>query len=411
MLPGPVELEILFIDMDAYFASVEQMDDPSLRGRPVAVTPVLAPTGCCIASSYEARAAGVRTGCSVRMARRLCPRIRIIKARPDRYIAVHHAFLAAIDTVIPVSEIESVDECWCRLMANERSPGRVGAITRGIKAAIRQRVGTLTCSIGVAPNRLLAKVAGGLNKPDGITILPRSSLPGPLLELGLTDLPGIARGVNRRLRAGGIHTVADLYARSARQLRDAWGSVLGEYWWHWLRGDRLAGPRGHRRTVGHQHVLAPAYRAPERARGVGVRLLAKAAQRMRSLDFVATRLSLWVQVEGGGSWGDWAPVPRTDDTAQLQRTMRDLWRSAPGGRILQVGVRLEGLEPVDAQLPLFPDERDRRSLMRAIDLINRRNGADAVYLGSMHHERKTAPRRIPFGQPPDLDLPDFDTTD
>jgi len=408
MPPRLPELEILFIDMDAYFASVEQMDDPSLRGRPVAVTPVLAPTGCCIACSYQARSAGVKTGCSVRQAQQRCPQIAIVKARPDRYIAVHHALLAAIDTVIPVSEIESVDECWCRLMVNERSPGQLDAITAGIKAAIRARVGTLTCSIGVAPNRLLAKVAGAMRKPDGVTILPRSSLPGPLLDLALTDLPGIAKGVNRRLRAVGIHSVADLYARSAEQLRDAWGSVLGVYWWHWLRGDQLPGPKGHRRTVGHQHVLAPAYRAPQRARGVSVRLLAKAAQRMRSLGFVATRLSLWVQPIDSPSWSDWAPVPRTDDTAQLGRTMFDLWRGAPDGRVLQVGVRLEGLEPVGAQLPLFPGEQARRDLMQTIDRINQRSGADAVYLGSMHHERKTAPRRIPFGQPPDLGLPDFD---
>ncbi len=408
MIPKPIELEILFVDMDAYFASVEQMDRPELRERPIAVTPVLAPTGCCIATSYEARAAGVRTGCGVREAQRLCPEIRVVKARPDRYITVHHQILSAIDRVIPVVQVESVDECWCRLFANERSPAAVDRLVAGIKSAIGLRIGPITCSVGVASNRLIAKTAAGMCKPDVVMSIRRTELPGPLRELGLTDLPGISKGINRRLRRAGIHTINDLYNRSAEELRGAWGSVLGVYWWHWIRGDQLPGPKTHRRTVGHQHVLAPEFRANNRARGVSLRLLSKAAQRMRSLGYVATRLSLWLQCVGGASWGDWTPVARTDDTAELHVELLKLWRDAPAGNVLQVGVRLEGLVLADVQLPLFGAERSRRSLMAVMDQINRRGGADTIYLAAMHHERKTAPRRIPFGAPPDLDLPDVD---
>lgn len=402
------EFEVLFIDMDAYFASCEQMDRPELRGRPVGVTPVLAESGCCIATSYEARAVGVKTGCRVREARVLCPGIEIVQARPDRYIALHHQILAAIDTVIPVAEVESVDECRCGLMSNERSVERVREIAAGIKRAIAVRVGSVTCSIGAGPNRLLAKIAAGLHKPDGLTLLPRSGLPGELLGLGLTDLPGISKGINRRLRAAGIGTVDELYERSAEQLRAAWGSVLGVYWWHWLRGEQLPGPKTHRRTVGHQHVLPPEFRTRDKAGEVSVRLLSKAAQRMRSLGYVATRLSLSVRPLSGGSWYDWTPVGGTDDTADLLESLRALWRDAPRGDLLQVGVRLEGLEAAGNQLPLFGRERDRRALMQAVDTINLRGGADTIYLGSMHAARRTAPRRIPFGKPPDLSLPDFD---
>lgn len=415
MLAEQPELEVLFVDMDAYFASVEQMDDPSLRGKPIAVTPVMAASGCCIASSYEARRHGVKTGCRVSDARKLCPEIRVVPARPDRYIAVHHDILAAIDTVLPVSEVESVDECWGRLLRNERSPDTAEAIGMGIKAAIAEGVGPITCSIGVAPNRLLAKVTAGMRKPNGLTILARSELPGPLLDLDLTDFPGIHTGINRRLRAAGITSVAELMQRTAPQLRDAWGSVLGVYWWHWMRGDHLPGPKGHRRTVGHQHVLGPEYRSPERARGVALRLLAKAAQRMRALRYVATRISLSVGLEGGGGYSDWSPLVATNDTIELNEKLGELWNDAlrrgmipENARVLQVGVRLEGLEPESAQLPLFACDQKRRSLMEAIDAINRRQGGDTVYLGAMHGERKTAPRRIPFGKPPDLALPDHD---
>ncbi|MCB9837732.1 MAG: DUF4113 domain-containing protein [Phycisphaeraceae bacterium] len=411
MQAAPPELEVLFIDMNAYFASVEQMDHPEHRGRPLAVTPVLAPTGCCIACSYEARAFGVKTGCCVRDAKRACKDIAIVRARPDRYVRVHHQILDAIDSVVPVTQVDSIDECWTRLLSNERPLEIARGLALGVKAAIRERVGPLTCSIGIAPNRLIAKTASDMRKPDGLTIIPRSSLPGILTGLSLTDFPGISKGVNRRLRAAGIHTVEDLYARTPEQLRRAWGSVLGVYWWHWLRGDRAEGPATRRRTVGHQHVLAPQFRTTERARGVSLRLLSKAAQRMRSLDYVATRLSLWLELCNDRPWRDWAPVARTNDTIELNRVLLTLWKDAPGGAVLQVGVRLEDLEPIDTQLPLFPEERARRSLMEAIDRINRKGGADTIYLASMHHERKTAPRRIPFGAPPDLNLPDSDGSD
>ena len=150
---------------------------------------------------------------------------------------------------------------------------------------------------------------------------------------------------------------------------------------------------------------------------MALRLLARATQRMRSLEYFATLLSLHVRFarageHGGGGWGDWSPVARTDDTAELNRALGVMWDQmlacSPGTGMLQVGVRLEGLEPVGTQMPLFEGERNRRALMRAVDAINRRGGANTVYLGSMHGERKTAPRRIPFGAPPDASLPDSD---
>ncbi len=412
-MPKPVakpqpDLRILFVDMNAFFASVEKMDDPDLHDRPVVVTPIDAPTGCCIACSYEARAQGVRTGCMVREAKKLIPDVVVARARPDRYLQVHHQILDAVDTVIPVSEVMSIDEFWCELMLNERPRAAVDRIAASIKAAIWSRVGRITCSIGVASNTLLAKVAAGMNKPDGYTVIPRSTLPTPLLDLGLTDLPGISKGIKRRLRTAGILTVPELFARTPNELRDAWGSVLGVYWWHWLRGDELPGPKGHRRTVGHQHVLAPDQRSWPNARGVALRLLAKATQRMRSLDYVATRLSLDIRYRDGSSMFDWSPAPRTNDTADLNSILGVMWSQAQPGTVLQVGVRLEGLEPIDTQIPLFEHERQRRDLMRAIDEINQRGGADTIYLGSMHDQRRTAPRRIPFGKPPDPSLPDDD---
>jgi len=411
------QIEVLFIDMDAFFASCEQLDHPELAGKPVGVTPVLAPSGCCIATSYAARAKGVKTGCRVSEAQRLCPEIEIVAARPYRYIQLHHQIMAAIDTVLPVSSVDSIDECWIQLLGDEREPARAEQLARDIKRAVHRDVGPIGCSVGIAPNRLLAKVAASYRKPDNLMTILRRELPGPLLTLEPTDLPGINKGIRRRLRVHGIHTVEDLYRATRPDLKKAWGSVLGEYWWHWLRGDHARLPSTRRRTVGHQHVLAPEFRTGDHPLGVAHRLMAKAAQRLRSLGYVATRVSVSLALaddarggSGGGRWSDWSPVDATSDTMVLSGVMRDLWKSAPRGSVLQVGVRLEGLQPEQAQMSLFSQVDPRPELMRAIDRINDTYGSDTVYLAPMHHERKSAPRRIPFGPPPSLDLPDIDHT-
>lgn len=411
------ELEVLFVDMDAFFASVEQMDHPPLRARPVGVTPTPGPTGCCIATSYEARARGVKTGCRVGEAERLCPGIVIRRSRPDRYIEIHHAILGAIGRCVPVTRVESVDECWALLMENERPRERAETIALAIKEQIRQDIGPLSCSVGVGPNRLIAKIAAGMNKPDGLTVIERSRLPGALLRLELTDIPGIARGISARLAAHGITGVQDLYARSLSELRSAWGSVLGEYWYHWIRGERIDTPATRTRSVGHQHVLAPKFRDPERARAVGVRLVAKAAQRMRSMDRRTRRLSLGVRFADGQHWGAWTPIDATSDTIALTHAYFALWDRCPKGRVFAVSVTLEGLEREGVQLLLpypstpIPSSHARSDLMHAIDVANRKHGHDAVYLGSMHHARDSAPRRIPFAWIPDLALPDIEERD
>ncbi|MEM9065057.1 MAG: DNA polymerase [Planctomycetota bacterium] len=419
-MPSPAtrpEITTLFVDMDAFFASCEQMDHPHLRGLPVAVTPTPADSGCCIATSYEARARGVRTGCRVKDARDLCPGIEVIRARPDRYIQIHHEILAAIDTAVPVGEVLSIDECACDLLSNERDEPVAVAIGHAIKDAIAERIGTITCSVGLAPNRLLAKVAAGSNKPDGLTVIRRSDLPDAITHLALTDLPGISKGIARRLRAAGITTMGQLYARTESELRAAWGSVLGAYWHMWIRGEHADGPPTRTRTCGHQHVLAPKHRGIDSARGVAERLLGKAAQRMRTMAMTAgaLRLGVWALDRGPGQrsrFSDWTPAAGTDDTRALRPILFGLWDAMVAElspeRIIQVSVRLEDLRPAGCQLPLFEGERQGRALMRAIDEASRRYGVDAVFPGSMFDQRKTAPRRIPFGKPPDLAIPDFD---
>ncbi|MDX2132747.1 MAG: DNA polymerase [Planctomycetota bacterium] len=419
-------LRVLYIDMNSYFASVEQHFRPELRGKPIAVVPVEADTTSCIAASYPAKAYGVRTGTKVGDAKRMCPGLILVRGRPDLYVRVHHEVLAAIDTVLPVHAVHSIDECSCRLVEAERSPGAAEAIGHRVKRAITTRVGEcLTSSVGVAPNRFLAKVAADLHKPDGLTILDDADIPARLLHLAITDLPGIGPKMRVRLDRAGVRTISDLYALDEAGLRRAWGSVVGAEWYYLLRGlpvnDPFDGPRP-RRTIGHSHVLGPDSRDEHRARQVGVRLLTKVGQRARHLGYVAEWLTLSLRYlrsredrlhapDSGPPerWHDRASLAGAADAEALLRAFASMWARRPPGHLLQIGVTLHDLARREAATPsLFDAARRDGRLSSAIDRINQRFGADAVYPAAMHEARKSAPRRIAFGNIPDLGLPDLE---
>ena len=169
---GPC-LNWLFVDLNSYFASVEQEVRPELRGRPVAVVPMMADTTCCIAASYEAKAFGVKTGTIVADAKRMCPGIVLVEGRHELYVEYHHRIVEAVESCLPVTAVLSIDEMACRLMGRERPLLAALELGRKVKARIRERVGPmLRSSVGLATNRYLAKVASDMEKPDGLVALP-----------------------------------------------------------------------------------------------------------------------------------------------------------------------------------------------------------------------------------------------
>lgn len=162
----------LVADLNSYFASCEQQEDPDLRGKPVAVAPLLSNTTCAIAASYEAKAYGVKTGTNIGEARKMCPGLIIVPSRPKLYVEYHHRILDAIESCIPVEHVMSIDEVACMLDRSQQTAEAVRRLSREIKQAIRNQVGKcLTISIGAASNKLLAKLASDMQKPDGLTIL------------------------------------------------------------------------------------------------------------------------------------------------------------------------------------------------------------------------------------------------
>lgn len=402
-------LRYLYVDMNSFFASVEQQMRPELRGRPVAVVPVLADTTCCIAASYEAKAHGVRTGTRVGDARRLCPGLQVVEARPPLYVATHHRLIQAVESCLPVAAVCSIDELVCRLLGDEQQPEQALHRAARIRAAVRRDLGPyVRCSIGLGPNQLLAKVATDMQKPDGITMIRSEELPARLHALQLTDFPGIGPRMEQRLIRSGVATVEQLCRLSAAELGDIWKSrLLGQMWWRHLRGYDVPAAPTRRRTLGHSHVLAPSCRSAAAARAVLLRLLEKAAARLRFIGYWAGSLGVAVDFLNGGRWVQQRRIGLCQDTPTLIRAARQMWQHPPAGTPLRVGVVLSDLvQDRNAAGPLFQEDKKLLALSRAMDDINQKYGASSIYFGGTHGVRGQAPTRIAFTQIPNLDLAD-----
>ena len=258
------------------------------------MVPLVADTTCCIAASYEAKRYGVRTGTQVGEAKRLCPGIVLVEARHELYVEYHHRVVEAVESCLPVTSVMSIDEMACRLLGREQPLLAALELARDVKAAVRRKVGsTLRCSVGLATNRYLSKVASDMEKPDGLVALTPDLLHDALSALTPRDLPGVGARMEKRLHQAGIQTMEQLLALDREQLHTAWGGIGGEKLWHWLRGEDFGDPElEHAKSIGHSHVLSPEPRTPEGAYAVANKLLHKAAMRLRMQKLWAAGISL-----------------------------------------------------------------------------------------------------------------------
>ncbi len=402
-------LRYLFIDMNAYFASVEQHDNPRLRGRPIAVIPMEANTTCCLAASYTAKAYGIRTGTPVWQARQMCPELITVVARHERYVEIHKQIVRAVNRCIPVSKVMSIDEMACKLIGDECQPEKATAIARSIKYELRHSVGeVLTCSIGAGPNVMLAKVAGDMQKPDGLTILRPEEFPQSLYPLKITDFPGIGPRMEKRFHRYGITTTEQLLTLSANSLGTVWGSKIHGYrWYHLLRGEDVADIPTRRRTVGHSHMLPPWSRTREGSRAVMIRLIHKACARLRSLEHWAGQMDLGVKFVYGGRWSARVQLPPCQDTFNWLQAFSTAWEQCPPeedtGPVLQVWMTLSHLTPAVAITPsLFDEDRRATQLSHTMDKINRVFGKQSIRYGGLCGAEESAPLRIAFSHIPRL---------
>src|SRR6187397_50696 len=215
---------ILHIDMDAFYASVEQRDDPTLRGKPVAVGGSPTGRGVVAAASYEARAFGVKSAMPMSRAVRLCPHLSIVRPDFQKYRTASQAVFEIFRSVTPRVEPLSLDEAYLDVTENAWGLALGREVALRIKADIRERT-ALTASAGVAPNKFLAKIASGWKKPDGLTVIAPERVEPFLQQLPVDALWGVGPVTAKRLRARGIVRVVDVRAADAQLLRDAVGSL------------------------------------------------------------------------------------------------------------------------------------------------------------------------------------------
>lgn len=383
-------VEWLFLDLNSFFASCEQQDNPAWRGRPLIVVPAEnVETTCAIAASIEAKRLGIKTGTAVWEAKQKCPGLIIVAGGHRRYVEYHNQIMAAIESCLHVDHVMSIDECACRLLGDEQMIENAVRLAQKVKTTIRQQVGEcLTSSIGLAPNRFMAKVASNMQKPNGLTVLTRADLPQKILHLTPRDLPGIGPRMEQRLDRHGIFTMADLYAADVHMLRTIWNGIEGERMHQKLRGIEPYRPPSTPRVIGHEHVLEPALRNRAGLQAFAHHLLAKAAERLRGKNLACQRLGFYVKWQMPEK--KWTrsrceiSFHATSDTLHLIRILNsEIMAQLPPLKPFCVGVMLADFVPAGAvQGDLFTPTVTT-NLSPALDKLNDKYGRGTVYFGGV----------------------------
>ena len=389
---------ILHADLDAFYASVEQRDDPSLRGRPVIVG-----AGVVLAASYEAKAYGVRTAMGAAQARRFCPNAVVVAPRFAAYVEASRAVFACFDDITPLVEGLSIDEAFLDVGGLRRIAGPSPQIAVRLRALVRERVG-LAITVGVARTKFLAKVASGVAKPDGLLVVAPDAELAFLHPLPVERLWGVGRATAAKLRSRGITTVGEVAALSEAVLVSMLGQASGRHL-HALAHNRDPRPvqtGRRRRSIGSQHAIgrpAGARHAPDAVDAVLVSLVDRVTRRLRAANRVGRTVVLRLRFDDFSRVTRSHTLPRpTDRTDTVLDTARQLLAAA--GPLIRaqgltlVGVAVANLDDADAVQLILPFERRHRSgggtaLDAALDDVRARFGADAltraVLLGRHDH--------------------------
>jgi DNA polymerase IV len=397
MVDKNLPLRSLFLDLNSYFASVEQQLDPKLRNRPIAVVPTMADTTCVIAASYEAKKFGIKCGTLVGDAKRKCPEIVLMKGNHPAYVAYHHQVIDACRTVLPEDKVCSIDEMRFCLLATEGVPEVAIRLAHRMKTALLEQVGEcITASIGIAPNHFLSKLATDMQKPDGLVILQSQDLPERLFELKLTDFCGINRRMKARLNAAGLFSGKDLVLASRTDMVRAFGGVIGERFFYNLKGIPSNDDHETGKSLGHSHVLPPNLRTDNGCRDVLLRLLQKASARLRANSLWTTHMH--VNVHGmAKSWGVDTSLAPTQDSITMTERFLELWEQRHFERPLRVSVTFTGLlKPEQVTPSLFDPTVERSAFNGAVDKMNQRFGKHKIFLAGMEKAKDTADEKIAF---------------
>ncbi len=377
---------ILHVDMDAFFASVEQLDDPRLRGKPVLVGSDR-PRGVVAAASYEARKFGCHSAQPMVVAKRNCPHAIIVPVRFGRYRELSDQVFAIFDAFTPAVQPISIDEAFLDLTGTERLHGPPLQAARSIKGRIRDEL-HLCASIGVSHNKFLAKLASDMEKPDGLTVINPEDVDRILPALPVSRIWGIGPKSAKKLESIGVRTIGDLRAKSDGWLTRQFGADAEHYRQLSMGLDgREVTPDSQAKSIGQEETFVIDVNDPDAIRSVILTQIEQVSRRLRKHGLLAGTVTLKIR------FGEFKTITRsrtldasTNVTMQLWHAARGLfdeWAAADFKPIRLIGASVKSLVAGAGQLPLFADPQTQRqqNLDRAVDQINARLGKPAIRRG------------------------------
>lgn len=399
----------MHVDLNSCYAIIEQQANPLIRHKPVGVAAYDSPGGFIIASSYEAKRKGVSL-MRIREAREICPDIIILTPDPEKYFDAHRRFkevlLRYTSEVVP----KSVDEFVVNFAGSSaiRQGQSLTWVGKQIKRDIKKSLGEyVTVNIGIAPNRFLAKVAAGMDKPDGMDAVTASGIRNLYGQLDLMDLPGINYRYKARLNIAGIFTPLEFLDAPMHKLKkEVFKSIVGYYWYLRLRGYEVDGAKFATKSFGNDYAVSNKTSDREEISRLLMKLSEKTGRRLRKHDYQAQGVSLGIGFENHSWWGrssrSKSPLYSTQDIyLGIMRLFRQVEIPA---RVTHINIAVFDVLPASPrQLGLFDGSRlDTRSLAEASDKVNDRYGEFQLVPASMANMQNTIIKRVPFGSVRDI---------
>lgn len=398
---------IMHIDMNSYFASVEQQANPLLRGHPVGVCAYLSANGCIIASSIEAKNFGIKTGMRVGAAKKICSQLVLLANDPDKYRFVSRQIFSIFKKISDEVEIYSIDEAFIDLTGLVKDFSAARELARQIKETIKQQVGNyLNCSIGISYTRWLAKFASDISGPDGLTIIDQTDLPQLFKNRPLQQAWGIGQALARRLHLLGIDDLQKLQQSSSDFLKRNLG-WYGYYLWCHLNGltvDKVDQERNQiPKSIGHSYCLPKITADKGYLSGIMSKLVWRAASRLRLLKLQTGRISCGYScIDGQNVSRSWKLSNYLFDSVDIIKQSLTLFDQPIKPQVNFLAVSLGNLVPSSGQLSFFRDEGKKKKINQAIDNINAKFGEFTLLPGNLLPYSNNAPDRIGFRKSVDV---------
>jgi DNA polymerase-4 len=372
---------ILHIDMNSYFATVEQQSNPKLLGKPIAVSGRPSIHSVVATASYEAKKYGVRAGMNTIEAKRLCPGLIFIPGDPNKYIDVTGRLIKIFKSFSPHIEIFSIDEVFMELY--DRDPIQTAM---EIKQKIKNEIGKhMTCSIGISSNKFLAKLASEKQKPDGLVVINENNLDNMLLTSKLEDFCGIGRRILKRLNDFGINSVSDLRNTSKEILIYSFGNVCGTHLHNMAYGVDHSPlvpdfEAEEAKSFSHALTLHKATDNRKYIEAIMLRLSERVARRMRADGFSGRVVNLYVRFPDMGGISEQKLVPHyINDGAEIFETTKELFpKDMPTIRMLSVGITYLRKTNMLTN-SLLPEDQKIEKIVSSMDLVNNKFGENSVF--------------------------------